>query len=200
MKTSRLLLNDNNHFIEESPLLTNHRRRGVDFSYRLQLASREKMWTSSPKKTLRRPKQTKWSQNVIIIYMHKLLRTLSDGKHEDAFTLILYRHQWRSVPFKIREDNFIFMSMALFILQHIGWLSFIFHSGQCNSDRFILLHDTRIFPIHMLYSFSPRCALLLSPCPFTCGPQCTSHQLYVTRRKNLSKPNRYTRLTSLSPY
>ena len=31
MKTNRLLLNNNKDFIEESLLLTNHRRRGVDF-------------------------------------------------------------------------------------------------------------------------------------------------------------------------
>jgi hypothetical protein len=43
-----------------------------------------------------------------------------------------------------------------------------------------------------LYSFSPF--------PFACGFQCTTHQLYVTRRKNLSKPNLYTQPTSLFPY
>jgi hypothetical protein len=41
----------------------------------------------------------------------------------------------------------------------------------------------------VLYSLSHLCALLLSPCPFACELQCTTHPLYMTRRKNLSKPN-----------
>uniref|UniRef100_A0A673Z1U8 Solute carrier family 26 member 4 n=1 Tax=Salmo trutta TaxID=8032 RepID=A0A673Z1U8_SALTR len=56
-------------------------------------------------------------------------------------------------------------------------------------------------------SFSHLRALFLTPFPFACGLQCTTHQLSVTRQKKLSKSNlhiitakSYTQSTSLSPY
>ena len=51
-----------------------------------------------------------------------------------------------------------FMSMDIFLLQNIGWLSVIhipIHPGQCNIDRSRLLHDTQICSIPIMRLLQP---------------------------------------------
>ena len=69
MKTISLSLNDYKHFIEESLLLTNHRRRGVNFRYQTWRSLKKEMVCSySHKKILQNTKTnknvTKCSQNI----------------------------------------------------------------------------------------------------------------------------------------
>jgi hypothetical protein len=52
-----------------------------------------------------------------------------------------------------------------------------------------------IIPSHIYL----RC-LLLAHFPFACEFQCTTHQLSVTRRKNLSKQNLHIMTTNRTPY
>uniref|UniRef100_A0A673XWW5 Tenascin Cb n=1 Tax=Salmo trutta TaxID=8032 RepID=A0A673XWW5_SALTR len=66
-------------------------------------------------------------------------------------------------------------------------------------------HKNNMLFVYMIPSHNNLCTLLLSSFTFTCGLHCTTHQLSVTRRKNISKPNlhimtanHYTQATPLS--
>ena len=90
---------------------------------------------------------------------------------------------------EISLDKFRYVYSGMFI-------PVLFHLNVCQQNRrneytpdhaktqFTFITDT-------LYSFLHLCALLLSPSPFVSVLQCTTHQLYVTRQKNLSKPNHF---------
>ena len=62
------------------------------------------------------------------------------------------KNQWRSVTFVMREDDFcpyFYYSMLADCHSHS------IHPGQCNIDRFRLLHDTHIFRIPIMRLLQP---------------------------------------------
>ena len=73
-------------------------------------------------------------------------------------------------------------------------LAYVGCNYSSNSSKQVSFGQIQLFlsSFHLLpfkKCCSTECTLLLSPFPFVCGLQCSTHQLYVTRRKNLSKPN-----------
>jgi hypothetical protein len=57
---------------------------------------------------------------IIIVFSIIWNADMQGIKAYNEFSIIYVTEQWRSMQFKMREDDFLFMSIALFLLQHVG--------------------------------------------------------------------------------
>jgi hypothetical protein len=113
----------------------------------------------------------------------------------------------------VANKSFFWTNSSMFIPVLFHFVPFkIFFKQQNQRNEYTPDHTQTVHSSHIQTawsfwsfdnSFSHLRVLLLSPFPFACGLQCTTHQLSVTRRKNLSRPNlhiintnRYTKPTS----
>ena len=63
-----------------------------------------------------------WRKGMYIIIVFSIIwnADMQGIKAYKEFSNIYGTEQWRSMQFKMREDDFLFMSIALFLLQHVG--------------------------------------------------------------------------------